>query len=120
MKRNLLKRALRALPKQSVEWFKFEEDRVDDAGYSMPSYISKGIVIGSFQPMEEKDALQAGLSVSKQYALFYTNASIENVERDTSPDYVIYGGKRYDVIGVRDWHLEDGWKAVTLVEVGYE
>lgn len=120
MKRNLLKRALRVLPTQTVEWFSFDGEQEDDAGYAIPSYTSKGVIKGSFQPMEVKDALQSGLNTSRQYAMFYTNANIQNVERDTSPDYVVYHNKRYDVIGVVSWMNEDDWKAVTLVEVVYE
>lgn len=120
MKRNLLKRALRVLPTQSVEWFSFDDDSVDDAGYANPSYVSNGCIKGSFQPMEAKDALQSGLNVSKQYAMFYTNANIQNVQRDQSPDYILYKGRRYDVVGAAPWMNEDDWKAVTLVEVAYE
>lgn len=120
MKRNLLKRALRVLPTQAVEWFSFLGEGEDDAGYSEPKYRNNGFVEGSFQPMEAKTVLQSGLNVSKNYAMFYTNANIQDVKRDSSPDYVIYHNKRYDVVGAVPWMNEDDWKAVTLVEVVYE
>lgn len=115
---NLLNIALGVIAPQTLQWFKFAGNVTNDLGQDIPSYEAPVTIIGSFQAVDIKTVQELGLDTGKQYRNFYTSNKLEMVERQTSPDYAVYQGRKYQVQGHADWYNQDGWKGILFVDIG--
>lgn len=115
---NLLNIALGAIASQSLQWYRFAGNTTNELGQDIPSYAAPVTIIGSFQPVDARTIEQLGLDVTKQYRNLYTSNPLEMVRREASPDYAVFGGRRYEVQGEADWYAQDGWKGILFVDVG--
>lgn len=115
---NLLNIALGAIQPQQITWFRFLGNTENELGQDIPAFDAGTPIIGSFQPVDARTVQQLGLDIQKSYRNLYTSNPIESLKRDTSPDYVVFQGRKYEVVGDTDWSVQDGWKALMFVDTG--
>lgn len=115
---NLLGIALTAIGSQALEWHAFAGNMENDLGQDVPTYAAPVTIYGSFQPIDARTVEQMGFDVTKQYRNFYTANNLQTVKRETSPDYAVFMGRKYEVAGDADWYAQDGWKGILFVDVG--
>jgi len=87
-------------------------------GRWVSQYDPAVVLRGSWQAVDVQDVQEMGLDVSKVYRRFYTAADISAIQRGESPDYLVFSGRKYDVVGDADWYEQDGWKSVICIEAG--
>lgn len=114
---NLHRIASRYIPQQTVLWYRFKARTPDERGHDQNTYFDPISIRGSWQSVDTQDIQSMGLDTSQVYRRFYTAHDISAVQRGTSPDLIIFKGKRYDVVGDADWYVQDGWKSVLCIEV---
>lgn len=115
---NLNRIASRYIPQQKVLWFRFKERGSDDRGNDQNYYYDPVEVRGSWQAVDTQDVQSMGLETSQVYRRLYTSHDIKAVQRGTSPDFLVFNGRKYDVVGDADWYEQDGWKSVICIEAG--
>lgn len=115
---NLLSIANSVIGFQQVQWFAFKERTENARGHFESEYFDPVTITGSWQPVGETTVQNLGLDVSKKYFNFYTSNPIENVQRGTSPDKIVFEGSTYDVVGESDWYTQNGWRGIMCVYVG--
>ena len=116
---NLLNIALGAIQPQQITWFKFLGNTENELGQDIPSYDAPVTITGSFQPVDARTIEQLGLDVAKQYRNWYSSSNMQMVKRESSPDYGIHDGRKYEVAGMQaDWWNQDGWKGIIFVDIG--
>lgn len=115
---NLLSIALGAIASQSGEWLRFIGNTQNSQGQDIPEYAPAQVVTGSLQSTDAKTVQDMGLDVTAKYRTFYSSHPIAITDRETSPDLLIFYGRKYQVAGEVDWINQDGWKGVVLVDIG--
>ncbi|MBS0917681.1 phage collar protein [Providencia rettgeri] len=115
---NLHRIASRYIPQQKALWFRFKGRTPDERGHDQNQYYEPVDIRGSWQAVDTQDAQSMGFDSNQVYRRFYTSHDIKGIQRGTSPDYLVFNGKKYDVMGDADWYEQDGWKSVICIEVG--
>ncbi|WP_273818070.1 phage collar protein [Providencia rettgeri] len=115
---NLHRIASRYIPQQTALWFRFKNREPDERGHDQNQYHEPVDIRGSWQAVNTQDAQSMGFDSNMVYRRFYTSHDIKGIQRGTSPDYLVFNGKKYDVMGDADWYEQDGWKSVICIEVG--
>ncbi|MEX9216284.1 hypothetical protein AB7W40_19720 [Providencia rettgeri] len=115
---NLQKLAARYIPQQTVLWFRFKYREPDNLGHDKNQYHEPVAVCGSWQAVDVQDVQNMGFDTNQVYRRFYTSQDIKAVQRGTSPDYLVFEGKKYDVVGDADWYAQNGWKSILCIEAG--
>ncbi|QQO63701.1 MULTISPECIES: phage collar protein [Providencia] len=115
---NLHRIASRYIPQQTALWFRFKNREPDERGHDQNQYHEPVDIRGSWQAVDTQDAQSMGFDSNQVYRRFYTSHDIKGIQRGTSPDYLVFNGKKYDVMGNADWYEQDGWKSVICIEVG--
>ena len=115
---NLLKLAMGVITPQAVVWRQFKSRTQNALGNWVVSYNPDKAIRGSLQPMSNDEVHEMGFDVTKQYWRLYTSLPIDMVGRGESPDIIIANGRKMEVVSTDDWYGSDGWKGLTLVEVG--
>lgn len=115
---NLHRIASRYIPQQQALWFRFKSREPDARGHDQNTYHEPIEIRGSWQAVDTQDAQSMGFDSSSVYRRFYTAHDINAIQRGSSPDFLVFNGKKYDVMGDADWYEQDGWKSVICIEVG--
>lgn len=115
---NLLQIAFGAIAQQQGQWIKFVANVENSQGQDIPGYAPPVPISGSFQSTDTRTIQELGLDTERSYRTFYTSNPVLSVDRSTSPDQMIFYGRKYEVAGEADWINQDGWKAVILVDIG--
>lgn len=117
LRSNLLQKALNIIPPETFQYEKFEGEGINEMGIMIPTYADPITVSGSVQSPENALYEQLGLSLEKNYKIFYGSSKIKGNEAQSQPDRFIYQGKTYETIKNADWFNYDGWCGVLTVEV---
>ncbi|MBQ2284583.1 MAG: hypothetical protein II244_02825 [Clostridia bacterium] len=120
LRNNLLKKALKLIPGESYQYLKYQGEIINDFGISVPSYATPVIITpqnGIVQSPENSLYQQLGLSLDKNYKIFYGATSILGNEAQPQPDRFIYDGKTFETVRNTDWFNYDGWCGVLAVEI---
>lgn len=120
LRNNLLKLALKIIPGESYEYLKYEGEQVNALGIKVPTYAQAQTItpdIGIVQSPENSIYQQLGLSLDKNYKIFYGAVNIQGNEEQPQPDRFIYRGKTFETIRNSNWFNYDGWCGVLAVEV---
>ena len=115
---NLLNIAAKVIPQQKAQWYQFQDREADDLGKWINRYKEPVPISGSWQAVDTRDIKNMGLDLAKVYRQLYTSHYIKGVNRGSAPDYVVFNGKRYEVVGDADWYVQDGWKGLVCIEAG--
>lgn len=113
---NLLNSALSVIPHQQATLLKFKSMTSDPFAGSVAEYYPPQKISGSWQSADTQAIHEMGLDITKRYRQFYTSTKIEDVQRGTMPDQLVYDGKKYTVVGEADWYAQDGWKSIICIE----
>lgn len=117
LRNNLLKKALTLIPGESFQYLKYEGEQVNGMGIKIPTYADPITIIGSVQSPENSLYQQMGLSLDKNYKIFYGSIDIKGNEAQPQPDKFIYNGKTFETVRNADWFIYDGWCGVLAVEI---
>lgn len=114
---NLLNQALTVIPKQSFGYLKFLSKTTNDIGIDVPTYAPEVTLFGSVQAVPRTLFQSLGLDWKKNYIMIYSSDELTGIERDSSGDRVVFGGKTYQALYENDWRQIYGWAGVLCVEV---
>ena len=120
LRSNLLKKALKLIPGESYQYLKYQGEEVNSFGISIPSYAEAVTITpqnGIVQSPENSLYQQLGLSLDKNYKIFYGAVSILGNEAQPQPDRFIYNGLTFETVRNADWFNYDGWCGVLAVEI---
>lgn len=116
LRSNLLQKALRLIPGENYQYLKYLGEEVNSMGIKIPSYATEITIYGSVQSPENSLYQQMGLSLDKNYKIFYGPEAIKGNEAQPQPDKFIYDGKTFTTVKNSDWFIYDGWCGVLAVE----
>lgn len=115
---NLLKTALTVIAPQTVAYYQTTGRSVNDIGEYVTAYAAPVNINGSFQAVPRSVYEQYGLDFQKNYSIFYTNSNLIDVQRNVSPDKIVFNSKDYICESANaDWFSVDGWKGILCVLV---
>lgn len=114
---NLLNRALRLIPKQTVQWTQFQGVTTGANLLEVATFATPVPVVGSFQPVPRSMFEQLGLELNKDYAQFYTSTAFADLTRDTAGDQFAFGGDTYQVMSNTEWNSVNGWGSSMAVKI---
>jgi hypothetical protein len=112
---SLLEMALSIQKQQSVEYFRFLSQAENDIGEDVPTYEASITLVGSFQPVSSDLYQQNGFDLNKKYFVFYTSNKLNEVDRESSGDKLIYDSDEYQVLDADHWFSYDGFEGVVCV-----
>lgn len=115
---NLLGSASSVIGFQVLRWFSFEGRTQNERGHWESTYIDKGDIRGSWQPVDTTTIQNLGLDAKKQYHNFYSSSPINVFGRNESPDYFVIDSRKHEVIGGSEWYAQNGWRGILCVDVG--
>ena len=116
LRSNLLNKALNIIPAENYQFIKFKSEEVNSFGVKVPTYEAPITIRGSVQSPENSLYQQLGLSLDKNYKIFYGSTDIKGNEAQTQPDKFIYNGKTFETVKNANWFIYDGWCGVLAVE----
>lgn len=114
---NILALALSVIAPTTVTYHKALSRTTNAVGQYVTQYDEGVCVDGSLQPVPQSMYAQLELDFSKQYYTFYSTTPISDVERDATPDKIVYMGAEYVTVSRSDWSSIDGWNGVMFVKV---
>ena len=117
LRTNLLQKALKLIPPESFEYVQYTGQTTNSMGVNVPTYAAPVTVKGSVQSPENSLYEQMGLSLEKNYKIFYCSLDIKGNELQPQPDIFYYDGKTYETVKNSNWFNYDGWCGVLAVEV---
>jgi len=117
LRTNLLNKALKLIPPESFEYEQYTGQTTNSMGINVPTYALPVTVKGSVQSPENSLYEQMGLSLEKNYKIFYSSLDIKGNELQPQPDRFYYDGKTYETVKNSNWFNYDGWSGVLAVEV---
>lgn len=117
LRTNLLNKALNLIPGESFTYYKYQGETVNTMGIKVPTYAEGLTVKGSVQSPENSMYQQLGLSLDKNYKIFYGSLDIKGNALQPQPDRFEYNGALYEVIRNAHWFVYDGWCGVFAVEI---
>lgn len=114
---NLLAQALTVIAPQPADYYAETGRSPNAAGQYVTTYADAITVYGSIQPVPRTLYEAYALDMSKNYIMFYTTRTIDDVFRGRSGDQLSFNGKRWQVESSNDWVAVDGWNALLCIEV---
>jgi len=114
---NLLKRALRTIANQQVEWYRASFRTLNAVGQDVPVYASPITVKCSFQPVPWKLYQLLGLDLQKEYYRLYVPSNVIDIARNVSADMIGFQNNMYLCESATEWFGMDGWVEMLLVYV---
>jgi hypothetical protein len=115
--RSILNRALSRVGTDSVMYYQFTGRAINGAGINVSTYAFPVCVQGSLQPVAAQMLTVLGLDLARDYVQFYTQTSINDIERNKSPDQFVYNNIRYEVVSDTDWMKPQGFTGVMAVRI---
>lgn len=115
---NILGLALTVIAPQTPQYKAWTGLTTSASGQEVPTYAAAVNRRGSFQPVSKTAQSQMGLDMAKSYATFFGPGAVRTLERDGAPDQFIFGGRKWNAVGLVDWMQQDGWTAALCVDVG--
>lgn len=116
--RNNLALAMRLIRPQTVTVHAYAGRALNPAGQYVPTFEPPRTVTGgSVQPVPRDRYERLGMEAAKDYVQWWAPAKLYGVDRNGAPDELEWGGRRFQVTRVTDWHAQDGWVVVTAVRL---
>ncbi len=113
---NLLNRALRLLPAQTISYYKDLGRANNEIGVYETNYALPVDIKGSLQAVPLNSYQTLGLDFGKKYVIFYTRTDLITIERNVSGDIFVWNNEWYQCQSSTDWHKLNGWMGVIAVE----
>jgi hypothetical protein len=114
---HILKMAMSVVGTQCVQYRRFTGRTVNSYGDDVSSYGNWTSVKGQFQSVDRKAYMLLGLQMNKNYATFYSEAEVQDLQRDQSGDQFMYGNHTYEVMSNNDWKCPQGFVGSMGVQI---
>lgn len=114
---NVLKTALKMIPPEPIEYYKFSSRAINDIGIEENTYSSAITIHASVQAVPRSMYEQLGLDLQKKFVTVYTAQNVIDVGRDTSGDKFLYYGETYLIESKTDWISFNKWNSFMAVRV---
>src|SRR6185503_16207345 len=96
---NLLEDAFLAIDPLEIQWLRFRDRTLSDAGMWITGYDDPVPVEASVQAVNRSRYLQMGLDFNKNYVMLYLSQDVLDLQRDSAPDRFILPDQRvYQVV----------------------
>lgn len=115
--RNLLKVALKMLPKQNFFYLKYLGCEVNSFGVAVPRYAEPLLVNGCIQAVDASLYQELNLNMDKNYRLVFSSLDFRGNESQEQPDRFFYDNKYWEIIKLSPWFEFNGWNSALIVEV---
>lgn len=111
--------AIRFLPKQTFTYYQNTHTaQPNDYGYINQEFYPPVSVNGFIQPIERRLYSEMGLDLTKSYIRGWSEVDMQDTIRDRSGDQVVWQGYRWHIVGLCDWHTQNGWSSFIAVLIG--
>jgi hypothetical protein len=117
---NLLATAQTAIGKQDYQLVKYIDRARNSAGYFVSEFSEPIDMLGSVQPVNQRQYKNMGLDFKKSYIKIYDVNLINSLNRTNNADQVLWDGYRYQVAEDTPWFLSGGWNYVLCVRLEKE
>lgn len=117
LRTNILNRALKLIPGETFIYYQYLGESINEMGIKNPLYADGITVQGSVQSPENSVYQQMGLSLDKNYKMFYGSLDIKGNALQPQPDRFEYNGATFEVVKNAHWFIYDGWCGVLAVEI---
>jgi len=114
---NLLATTQTVIGKQAYQMRKALGRVKNAAGYFVSGFDVPVDMMGSVQPVNQRQYKAMGLDFKKAYIKIYDVKLIESLSRDKNADQVIYDGYLWHVAEDTPWFLSGGWTYVLCVRL---
>lgn len=112
---NILNLALGVIRPVQFQYQEYITSTINSIGIKQPSYSQPKTVSGSIQPVNTGVYQAYGLDFMKEYIRVYVPAEVRSIDRQATPDRIIFQGKTYVIIQCQAWHFYDGWNELIAV-----
>jgi len=109
---NLLNIAMQIITHQTISYYQATGRTTNAVGQYVTTFASPVSIIGSFQPVPRRLYEAYGLDQQKSYFTFYTPTDLIDIQRDVSPDQIVFNSQTYQCESSNDWFAIDGWNGV--------
>jgi hypothetical protein len=72
----------------------------------------------SIQRVPRRQYVQYNLEFQRNYVTVFASIDMIDLQRDTSGDQFIYGGRLYQLESQGTWFAQDGWAVCMAVDIG--
>lgn len=111
--------AIRFLPKQTFAYYKNTHSaQPNDYGYINQEFYPPVLVDGFIQPIERRLYSNMGLDLTKSYIQVWSDIDAHDSTRDQSGDHLVWQDYRWHIVGLCDWHTQNGWTSFIAVLIG--
>jgi hypothetical protein len=114
---NILSTVQTAIGKQAYQLQKYLGRTNNVAGFQVSSFDAPIDMMGSVQPVNQRQYKDMGLDFKKSYIRIYDAGLIESLSRDKNADRIIYDGFLFEVAEDTPWFLSGGWTYVLCVRL---
>lgn len=115
---NLLSIALSLITPQEIIYRKNGVRALNAARQWVTTFGEPFYLMASVQRVPRKKYVQYGLEFQKNYISVYASVDMIDLERDTTGDQLVYGGRTYQLESQGTWFLQDGWALCQAVDIG--
>jgi hypothetical protein len=114
---NILNLALSRIGTDTITYYQYVSRVNNASGIKVASYAAPVPMQGSMQAVPHTMLAMLGLDLGRDYAMFYTQSTVNDLERNSAPDQYSYGGHRYEVVSNTDWNMPQGFTGVLAVRI---
>ncbi|MBP3514294.1 MAG: hypothetical protein J6J74_07455 [Elusimicrobiaceae bacterium] len=106
---DLLSQAFNIIPTQEFEYCAFTGKTVNTLGVFVNEYAAPVKYFGSIQALEQTQYEKLGLNFEREYRTVYASVQMKGLDKQATPDILIFEGRRWKVIRNTPWFNIDGW-----------
>lgn len=111
---NLLEEAFDIIPTQPFEYCAFKGKTVNELGVFVNEYAAPVQCYGSIQALEQTQYEKLGLNFEREYRAVYASVPMKGLDKQETPDLLIFDGRRWKVLRNTPWAHIDGWNGVIV------
>ena len=114
---NVLKRALRIIPKQFVTYKKFKKVTVNDIGNQVNEYEQPITVEGSIQPTDQDTLYKLGIANTGDIYTVFLRGNAVSIAQIQSNDLIIgSNGQKYNIFRADIWedYPDQDWNRILV------
>ena len=115
---NLLRQANKLIRFQTIQ-YRRSAGRVQNEVKQWVSAFNPSFDLkASVQMVPRAHYTQFGLDFQRSYVKVFAPINIVDLERDSTGDQLVWGGRTYQLESQNTWFLQDGWASCLAVDIG--
>lgn len=111
---DLLAQAFHIIPTQEFEYCAFVGKTVNALGVFVNEYAAPVKYFGSIQALEQTQYEKLGLNFEREYRTVYASVQMKGLDKQPTPDILIFERRRWKVVRNTPWFAMDGWCGVVV------